>query len=124
MSIHDLQRLEIESLESRIAPSLTPFGSEIQVNTRTLDRQWYPAIACDPDGDFTVAFGGYDDAAPLLGGGVLVRRFNFEGTAQGDQRQVTGNLPLYPTDTRVVTCPNGDFVVAWTKTTLSLSLFQ
>src|SRR6185295_19035448 len=42
-----------------------PLGPEFQVNTATADDQEFPSVAVAPNGDFTVAWTYWDDAASM-----------------------------------------------------------
>ncbi len=66
-----------------------PTGSEFQVNAYTTSHQSASAAAMAIDGDFVVVWtGGYDQDGS--GSGVLARRFNAAGVAQGSR--VPGQL--------------------------------
>jgi hypothetical protein len=91
-------------------------GSQFQVNTYTTDKQAYPDVAMDGDGDFVVVWDSYgsagndNDYATIQG-----RRYNSAGTAQGNQFQVNSYTTDWQGGPAVAMDDDGDFVVAWTS---------
>ncbi len=91
-----------------------PQGGEFQVNTYTTDRQRYPSVAMDADGDFVVIWQSHGT------GGTDVDRFSIQGqsrtaagTPVGSQLQVntyTADRQHHPS---VAMDADGDFVAAW-----------
>ena len=90
----------------------TPLAAEFQVNTRTLDNQFHPAVAADADGDFVIAWESNQQEAPAArtessrGGstrrgcpGRRVPGQHLHGRHQG--------MPA------VAARADGDFVIAW-----------
>ena len=87
-------------------------GGEFLVNTYTLNRQTFPAIAIRDDGQFVVVWhaGSAQDGNAY---GVFARRFNASGIAQSGEFQVntyTSTSQSYP---RVAITDGGSFVVVW-----------
>jgi len=89
----------------------TPQAGEFQVNSYTTSTQTDPAVAVDSDGDFVVAWrsDGQDGSA----GGVVGRRFDSTGAAQGSEfvanTYTTGDQLL----SDVGAAGDGRFVVVW-----------
>lgn len=102
----------LAELESRHAPSITPVGPEIQVNTLTTGDQWQPAIASDADGNFLVAFAGFD-ASLTTDWGVFGRRFAADGTPLGDPFVIAEVPSFFSNEIAVAMTPAGGFVAAW-----------
>jgi len=90
-----------------------PEGLEFQINTYTTGDQYEPCIAMDDDGDFVIAWN--TSGADGSGYGVFARRYDKEGTAQGDEFQVnsfTTDSQLFPS----VACDGeGNFMIVWTS---------
>ena len=86
-------------------------GSEFQVNTYTTNRQFFPSVAMDSDGDFVVTWESRDQDGSIYG--IYGRRYNAAGIAQGIEFQVntyTTGIQGYPS---VAMDSDGDFVVSW-----------
>jgi hypothetical protein len=86
-------------------------GVEFQINGQTSDPQAQPSVAVNAAGDFVVAWASYGQDGS--GYGIIARRFNSAGAAQGGDIQVNS----YATGTQSVPAVgidgDRDFVVAW-----------
>jgi hypothetical protein len=60
-----------------------PQGSEFRVNTHTLNAQVDPTIAMDDDGDFVITWNSANQDGS--GFGIYARRYDRQGTPQGDE---------------------------------------
>ena len=96
-------------------PSMTwaqlPAGSEFRVNSYTTSRQFYSAVASNPNGDFVVVWvsNGQDGDSY----GVFGRRFSASGAPQASEFRVnsyTTGKQNYPS---VIFDASGNFVVVW-----------
>ncbi len=75
-----------------------PQGGAFHVNSLTTGQQEQPSVAIDADGDFVVAWRGYNEP----NGGISFRRFDATGTPQGDQIGVIESTgPFYERDPSV-----------------------
>ncbi|MCA9094789.1 MAG: hypothetical protein KDA68_14980, partial [Planctomycetaceae bacterium] len=92
-----------------------PIGTEFQVDTPPLSNQSPPAlisfidVAMDPDGDFVVVW------KNQISKGLMFRRFNSEGIAQGPEVRANPSPDSDPGFMRVEMDPDGDFVIAWNE---------
>jgi hypothetical protein len=80
------------------------------VNVYTMSEQWYPAVACDPSGNFVVTWASYQDGS---GTGVFGRRYDSEGVPQGGEFQANSYTPDSQALPSVALDSGGNFVVAW-----------
>lgn len=87
-------------------------GDEFQVNTQTLDRQWFPDISASPDGEFIVVWEG-DENPDGSGAGILGQLFSSTGAALGSAFQVNSYTPNDQTIPSVAMTADASFVVAW-----------
>ena len=96
-------------------PSMTwaqlPAGSEFRVNSYTTSRQFYSAVASNPNGDFVVVWvsNGQDGDSY----GIFGRRFSASGAPQASEFRVnsyTTGKQNYPS---VIFDASGNFVVVW-----------
>ena len=86
-------------------------GTELQVNSHTIENQLAPELASDGDGDFVVTWTSrWQDGAAS---GVFARRFTSAGAPQGLDFQVNSYTKGYQGYPDIVAETNGDFVVAW-----------
>jgi hypothetical protein len=85
-------------------------GSEFQVNTHTMGRQYGNSVAMDSDGDFVVTW-----TSSHFGGNyeVYAQRYNSSGSANGSEFQVNNYTTGYQEASTVAMDNNGDFVIAW-----------
>ena len=92
----------------------TPIGTELLVNSTTVNGQRDPAIASDASGNFVVAW--YDYGFPSPDGdlfGVFAQRFDSSGAPLGGELQVNSTTAGYQFEPAVAMHSNGEFVVAW-----------
>ncbi len=87
-------------------------GTEFQVNSFTLGSQSDPAVCCQPDGDFTVAW--------TVNGPVLTifdhidaQRFASSGAPLGTEFQVSAFTTDFGFNPDICCSDAGDFVVVW-----------
>jgi len=88
-----------------------PAGSEFRVNSYTTSRQFYSAVASNPNGDFVVVWvsNGQDGDSY----GIFGRRFSASGAPQASEFRVnsyTTGKQNYPS---VIFDASGNFVVVW-----------
>ncbi len=86
-------------------------GVEFQVSDFTAFAQYDAAVAVDADGDFVVAWTGYQQDGDLAG--VFARRFSSAGAAQGVEFQISDYTTGRQNQPSIVARDGGDFVVAW-----------
>lgn len=89
-------------------------GSELAVNTTTVNGQLDPDIAADTDGNFVVVW--YDYGFPSPDGdlfGVFGQRYDSLGNPLGTEFQVNAQSTGYQFEPAVARGPQGDFVVVW-----------
>ncbi len=103
----------------RYASSGAPLGTEFQVNTFTSGFQSDPAVCCDTDGDFVVAWSGPYPGYPgyIFGGGrISAQRFASTGAFLGTEFQVNQFSTLLDSVNAALCCDaDGDFVVVWNE---------
>ena len=88
----------------------TPRGVEFQVNTYTPGGQDTPAICCDANGDFVVAWESLDQDGDVEG--VFARRFSRGGVASSEFQVNT--YTSGDQDSPAVACDSqGNFVIVW-----------
>jgi hypothetical protein len=90
-----------------------PVGPPFLVNTFTPNRQYQPAVAVGPAGQFVVAWSSFQGDGNHFG--VKARRYDATGAPQGGEFQVnvfTGYIQWEPT---IAFDGSGRFVVAWTS---------
>ena len=92
----------------------TTNGDEFQVNQTTDNGQLNPSVTALSDGGFVVTWDSFgQDGSDADSYSVHGRRYNADGTANGDEFQVnteTADAQQFPS---VATLSNGNFVVAW-----------
>jgi hypothetical protein len=96
----------------RFASTGAALGGELQVNTRTVDRQWFPMVTSDADGDFVVTWesqGGEDGDSAT----VLAQRYTSAGARLGAELQVNSHTIGLQREPAVGSDAHGSFVVAW-----------
>jgi hypothetical protein len=97
----------------RFDSSLSPIGSEFQINTYTSASQTRSHVATDPAGNFVVAWssdfqdGGYQ--------GVFAQRFDASGTPLGSEFQVNTYTPNIQYVGGMASDAAGNFVVVWSS---------
>ena len=82
---------ELDIWGQRWSPDGTPIGDEFQINTATPDSSSNPVVACDPSGAFVVAW--TIESLDTDGGDVVVRRFDANGVALGNEFRVHEHSP-------------------------------
>jgi hypothetical protein len=86
-------------------------GLEFKVNVFPAEDQWNPAVAMDADGDFVVAWQGYDpDSADF---DIFARLFFATGMTNGGEFPVNSTTADEQWNPAVAMDADGDFVVAW-----------
>src|SRR4051812_11944072 len=103
------RRLRLETLETRLTPSLTLVGPEFQVNTFTTGYQWQPSVACDAAGDFVIAYTGFDTSLTTHWG-VFTRRYAADGTALGGLAVVAEVPSFFSNEVSVAMNAAGNYV--------------
>jgi hypothetical protein len=95
----------------RFGPTGAPLSGEFQVNTYTTGGQYYPAVATDRDGNFTVAWQsqGQDGSQ----GAIVARQYDPGGVPLGDEFRVNTFTTSSQERAAVAAVAEGDFVVAW-----------
>lgn len=99
----------------RYASNGMALGSEFQVNTHTVGRQYFPAVSMDPSGGFVVAWTdegptGGDDSFSIQG-----RRYASDGAAQGGEFQVNTYTTNSQFTVSVAARSSDEFVAAWSS---------
>jgi hypothetical protein len=92
-----------------------PQGSEFQANTYTTDKQYQPAVAMDPDGNFVVVWesGPFQESDTLPGFGVFGQGFDATGARRGSEFHINTYTTGPQRRPVVAADENGSFVVAW-----------
>ena len=87
-------------------PDGSTFGSEFQVNTRTFDGPYFPAITALADGGFVASWtnASWDCSA---------RVFNADGSPSGSEFQVNTTTDIDQYNTAITPLASGRFVVSW-----------
>ena len=104
----------------RFAVDATPLGDEFQVNSYTPEKQRFPAVAVDADGDFVVVWesdGSYgtDSNPSNPSKSVQGQRFSAAGALLGGEFQVNTYTTNDQYGPSVAMDSNGDFQVVWTS---------
>jgi hypothetical protein len=102
---------ELGVFGQRYAGNGLPAGSEFRVNSYATDRQDYPAVATDADGDFVVVWASVGGDGNSLG--VFGRRFASDGNPLANEFRVNEYTTNAQTAPQVSMTANGDFVVVW-----------
>ena len=88
-------------------------GGEFRINQYSDDKQVYPQVAMDVDGDFVVTWASFlQDGS---GYGVYARRFNRAGSVLGNEFRVNQTTLHWQYEPAVSMDDNGDFVITWTS---------
>jgi len=88
-------------------------GSEFQVNTYTVDTQWYPSVSSLINGGFVVTWSSSGQDGSNYG--VYGQLYNATGDRTGSEFQVNTYTPNYQQNPSVSGLSNGGFVVTWTS---------
>jgi len=102
--------LQVERLDDREVPSVTPVGGYFQVNSTT-SAQVKPVVATDPSGNYVVV---WQTGVSGQSSDVYAQRFSAAGVAQGTEFKVNSDTgsdyaPSVSSDA------NGNFVIAWER---------
>ncbi len=97
----------------RYASDGTAVGDDFQVNTDTTERQLFPSVAMDSDGDFVVVWYSNGSSGPDSYVSIQGQRYASDGTAAGGEFQVNTYTTFDQTFPWVASEPDGDFVVVW-----------
>ncbi|MEO1369250.1 MAG: hypothetical protein AAFX50_18890, partial [Acidobacteriota bacterium] len=89
----------------------TPVGDDFQVNSYTTYGQFNVSAAMDPSGQFVLVWSGSSFDQPEAT--IIGRRFQSDGTAIGDDFEVSQNELDYLTPPAVAAGDDGAFVVVW-----------
>jgi hypothetical protein len=89
----------------------TALAAEFQINTRTASSQRHPEVAVESDGDFVVAWQGYQQDGVSYG--IFARRFSSSGAALAAELQINAFTNNNESNPSVAVDGDGDFVVAW-----------
>jgi hypothetical protein len=85
-------------------------GSELRVNTTTLNSQSSPSAAMDSTGDFVIAWTGNGTGDTY---GIFAQRYNSAGAVQGGEFRVNTTTLNSQLHSSSAMDSNGDFVIAW-----------
>ncbi len=107
-----LASLLIALVPVRLAAQTPPsLGSEFQINTYTSASESGPAVACNPDGTFVVAWtDNLEDGSDF---GVFGQRFDAAGLKAGGEFRVNTYTTGYQWFPSVASDAEGNFVVVW-----------
>ncbi|MEB3342272.1 DUF4347 domain-containing protein [Okeania sp.] len=86
-------------------------GNEFQVNTRTINAQWKPAVTALTNGDFVVTWNSSDQDGS--GTGIYGQRYDADGNKVGNEFLVNTYTKSSQENSAVTALPNGGFVVTW-----------
>jgi hypothetical protein len=95
----------------RFSSAGTSLGGEMQVNAYTSGIQERPAIAVNPNGDFTIAWSSVGQDGQQYG--IFARRFSSAGGSLGGEFQVNTYTISFQRYAAIAADTDGDFVVAW-----------
>jgi hypothetical protein len=94
-------------------PAGSPASGEFQVNTTTVDYQWYADVLTIPGGGFVVAWCSWEqDGAD---GAVVLQRFDAGAQKAGGEILVNSTVPEYQWLPRLEARPDGGFVAVWSS---------
>jgi phosphoheptose isomerase len=95
----------------RFTPVGDPAGPDFDVNSYTTDRQLFPEVIGDADGNFVVVWQslGQDGSSD----GVFARRYRASGRPAGGEFQVNSHTSASQGYPAVTAHASGDFVVVW-----------
>ncbi len=92
-----------------------PAGPEFQVNSYTVSRQNFPAVAMDGAGNFVIAWRSSLQGSP--GGTIFAQRYTADGAKLGGEFQVgpDNSARDSQSEPQVAMNARGDFVIAWSN---------
>lgn len=99
----------------------TEVEPEFRVNTSTTDDQYEPSVSLDDDGDFTVAWSGYDTSFDNYS--IIARRFDSDGTPTTVELTVNLSLDGNHTSADIAANDDGDYSFAWDGFNASLNTY-
>lgn len=88
-----------------------PVGSDLQVNTTTIQNQMSPAVAMDPAGNFIVVWAGEDPLGQSFD--IFGQRYDSSGNARGGEFQINTFTTYDQSFPSVAMDDSGNFVVTW-----------
>ena len=94
--------------------TVTPVGTEFQVNTFTAGSQSDQAVAvkADGDGDFIITWQSQQDGDNF---GILAQRYNADGTTEGSEFQVNTFTTGSQLQSAAAADGDGDFIITWSS---------
>lgn len=101
----------------RFASDATPLTGEILLDGDAGGPSFQPRVAVKPDGEFVVAWTGYDESGPseFTKRGIFARTFDSTGTPLSPAFPVNTYTTGAQWDPAVAMDDAGDFVVSWTS---------
>ncbi|MEM6698028.1 MAG: T9SS type A sorting domain-containing protein [Bacteroidota bacterium] len=90
-----------------------PIGEEFQVNTYTTNKQEYPSIGMDSDGNFVIAWTSREQDGS--GYGIYAQRYSSNGIPQGSEFQVNSYTTNRQYSPSVGIDDDGNFIITWTS---------
>ena len=97
----------------RFDSSANPLGSEFQVNTYTLDRQYRSELGFDAAGNFVIAWRSAVDGDEDYD--IIARRYDGAGNPLTGEIQVNSYTFEEQRDVSLAVAPDGSFVAAWSS---------
>jgi len=97
--------------------SYTNFGSDVLVNTHTLDQQVDPAVAALDGGEFVVVWASYNQVSATSMKDIYFRRFDNTGNPLGDPVLANQKFTLNQRTPDVCRLSDGSFLVVWISET-------
>ncbi|MEZ0371540.1 MAG: hypothetical protein ACAI44_20790, partial [Candidatus Sericytochromatia bacterium] len=88
-------------------------GVETRVNSETVDEQFQPVAAMDADGDYVIAWDGYNQDGEY--DGVFFQRFTSSGSPAGSETQANSETLSYQYEPSIAMDADGDFTISWTS---------
>lgn len=86
-------------------------GGEFRVNSQTVNNQYYPTIAMDNDGDFTIAWASWNQDGSFWG--VYGQSFGADAVKQRGEFLINSTTADRQLNPAIAMDTNGDFVIAW-----------
>ncbi len=97
----------------------TKNGTEFQINLTRDGQEESPAIAALEDGGFVITWdtnASLSDDIPSFGKYILGKRYNADGSANGDEFQISLDPAFAQGSSAITALKSGGFVVTWTGT--------